>query len=83
MAHLTIELPDELVAGLRAQAEAAHTTVEALLARHFAAHPPETVDPERRSAASFWGIGAGRPGAHGSVAAVDAYIRESRDEWDD
>ena len=83
MAQIVLELPDELIARLRAEAEAAHTTAEALLARHVAANPPGTTDPERRSAVSLWGVGAGRPGAHGSVAAVDAAIRESRDEWDD
>ena len=84
MAHLTIELPDELVAGLRAQAEAAHTTAEALLARHVAANPPErTFVPPPGYYASLWGAGGRGPGAHGSAAAVDAYIRELRDEWDD
>lgn len=82
MARIVLDLPDELVASLRAEAEKAHTTAEALLARHVAANPPKTVKAARLSAASFWGVGAGRPGSHGSVEAVDAYIRELRDEWE-
>ena len=37
--------------------------------------------PPRRSYASFWGVGKGSPGAHGSREAVDRYIAELRDEW--
>ena len=83
MAQIVLDLPDELVARLRAEAEAKHTTAEALLARHVAAKPPETPEAPIRTAASFWGVGVGRPGTHESVEAIDASIRELRDEWDD
>lgn len=83
MAQVLLDLPDELVARLRAEAETQHTTVEQILAQHIAANPPTQTEAPRLSAASFWGVGAGRAGAHGSVEAVDAYIRELRNEWDD
>jgi hypothetical protein len=35
----------------------------------------------RRSYASFFGVGKGRPGAHGSPEAADKYIQELRNEW--
>lgn len=81
MAEIVLNLPDELVERLRAEAERRHTTPESLLAEHVAAYPLQTEVP-RQSVASFWGIGAGRPGSHGSVEAVDSYIRELRDEWE-
>ena len=84
MARLTLELPDELVASLRADAEKTHTTAEALLARHVAAYPPKAVFvPPPGYYASLWGAAAGGPGAHGSAEAANRYIRELRDEWDD
>lgn len=83
MAQIVLDLPDELVARLRADAERAHTTVEQALSRHVVANPPQETEVPPLSAASFWGVGAGRPGSHGSVEAVNAYIRELRDEWDD
>lgn len=84
MARIVLDLPDELLARLRTEAEAKHTTAEALLARHLAENPPRSAFvPPSGYYAAIWGAGAGCPGAHGSVEAVDRYIRELRDEWDD
>lgn len=83
MARLVLELPDELVERLRAEAARRHTTAESLLARHVAANPPQpTFVPPPGYYASLWGATAEGPSAHGSVEAVDQYVRELRDEWD-
>ena len=83
MAQIVLDLPDELIARLRVEAEAAHTTAEALLARHVAANPPEaTFVPPPGYYASLWGAGGHGLGTYGSAEAVDNAIREMRDEWD-
>ena len=55
--------------------------LERLVDEGLRATTGELATPPRRSFASFWGVGRGRPGAHGSREAVDRYIAELRDEW--
>ncbi len=83
MAQLIIELPDELVRHFRAEAERLHVTAEELIATQLKqGQPSKELVPPPGYYASLWGAAAGGPGAHGSVEAVDRYVRELRKDWD-
>ena len=83
MAQLVLDLPDELVARLRFEAEKRQTTIEGFTTQHLANSYPHPAPAQKIKVADLWGAAAGGPGAHGSAEAVDRYIRELRDEWDD
>ena len=82
MAQLVIELTDEQMERLRADAERQNTSV-LNLARERLVPRPRAYNPDGTlSAAALYGAGGRGPGTHGSVEAVDAYLRELREEWE-
>jgi len=83
VAQVLIELPDELVQRFRAEAERLHVTTEELIATHIQqGESAKELIPPPGYYASLWGAAAGGAGAHGSVEAVDHYVRELRKDWD-
>jgi hypothetical protein len=86
-----LHIPENSPRGQAIQAliEENHATPQEVLERlvdeglkaNIGDQPTEVDVLPKRSYASFWGVGKGRPGAHGSREAVDRYISELRDEW--
>ncbi len=81
MKSLTIQIPDDVADGLVTEAALRHVTPEQLAAERLIEISPKGASKSAPTYASFFGAAKGRPGAHGSVEAVDRYVAEQRSEW--
>ncbi|WP_025226824.1 hypothetical protein [Fimbriimonas ginsengisoli] len=81
MTKLTIQIPDEVAQGLEIEAAQRHISLEQVVAEQLIRLSPANKPKPIHRYASFFGVAEGRPGAHGSVEAIDRYVEDQRSEW--
>jgi len=81
MTSLTIYIPDEVAQDLVADAFQRQVSPEQLVADELIRLYPKHSSDQIPDYTAYFGIAKGRPGALGSVEAIDRHIQELRDEW--
>lgn len=81
MTRLTIQIPDDVAQGLKAEAAKRDVPFEQVAVERLISASPESGTKPVRSYASYFVAAKGQPGAYGSVEAIDRYITELQNEW--